>query len=323
MSKVILGIDGGGTKTHACVVDLDGNILGTAANGGANWERSGINAVQSSLNAIIDAALESASAKREDIVDSTFALAGIDWEEDLSLFTPVIKSLGLEGRCELINDSFAALFAGAPNGIGCVSIAGTGGKSAGRDGVRTVQTMGMDLGEGGGAGQLIGMTLESIARSFHGISPRTQLFTAVPRALGFDDPKDFFTAIARDRVHPDESLAPVIFDLANAGDQAAIEVVTHVAKQHARDIQGIVLQLNFPAGAIPVVRAGGLHTADCQVFNQAFESELRTLVPHAAISILDIAPVYGSLVHAATRYFGNAPESFVTQLHKAAQKVEI
>jgi N-acetylglucosamine kinase-like BadF-type ATPase len=323
MSKVILGIDGGGTKTHACVVDLDGNILGTAANGGANWERSGITAVQSSLNAIIDAALESASAKREDIVDSTFALAGIDWEEDLSLFTPVIKSLGLEGRCELINDSFAALFAGAPNGIGCVSIAGTGGKSAGRDGVRTVQTMGMDLGEGGGAGQLIGMTLESIARSFHGISPRTQLFTAVPRALGFDDPKDFFTAIARDRVHPDESLAPVIFDLANAGDQAAIEVVTHVAKQHARDIQGIVLQLNFPAGAIPVVRAGGLHTADCQVFNQAFESELRTLVPHAAISILDIAPVYGSLVHAATRYFGNAPESFVTQLHKAAQKVEI
>ena len=41
MSKVFLGVDGGGTKTHACVVDLEGNILGTAANGGANWERSG------------------------------------------------------------------------------------------------------------------------------------------------------------------------------------------------------------------------------------------------------------------------------------------
>lgn len=323
MSKVILGIDGGGTKTHACVVDLDGNVLGTAANGGANWERSGINAVQNSLNAIINEALDSASVTRADIVDSTFALAGIDWEEDLNLFTPVIKALGLENRCELINDSFAALFAGAPNGIGCVSIAGTGGKSAGRDGVRTVQTMGMDLGEGGGAGQLIGLTLESIARSFHGISPRTQLFTTVPRALGFDDPKSFFTAIARDRVHPDESLAPVIFDLANAGDVAAIEVVTHVAKQHARDIHGVVPQLNFPAGAIPVVRAGGLHTANCAVFNQAFESELRALVPHAAMSILDIAPVYGSVVHAANRYFGSTPEAFVTQLQKAAQKVEI
>ena len=323
MSKVILGIDGGGTKTHACVVDLEGNVLGTAANGGANWERSGINAVQNSLNAIINEALDSASVTRADIVDSTFALAGIDWEEDLDLFKPVTAALDLENRCTIINDSFAALFAGAPNGIGCVSIAGTGGKSAGRDGVRTVQTMGMDLGEGGGAGQLIALTLDSIARSFHGISPRTQLFTDVPRALGYEDQKTFFTAIARDRVHPDESLAPVIFDLANAGDAAAVEVVTHVAKQHARDIQGIVLQLNFPAGAIPVVRAGGLHTANCAVFNKAFETELRTLVPHAAMSILEIAPVYGSVVHAANRYFGSTPESFISQLHKAAQKVEI
>ena len=323
MSKVILGIDGGGTKTHACIVDLDGNVLGTAANGGANWERSGINSVQESLNAIINEALSSASVSRSDIVASTFALAGIDWEEDLDLFVPVITALALNGRCELINDSFAALFAGAPNGIGCVSIAGTGGKSAGRDGVRTVQTMGMDLGEGGGAGQLIALTLDSIARSFHGISARTQLFTAVPRALGYEDPKTFFTAIARDRVHPDESLAPVIFDLANAGDSAAVEVVSHVAKQHARDIQGVVLQLNFPSGAIPVVRAGGLHTANCAEFNDSFESELRLLVPQAAMSVLDIAPVYGSVVHAVNRYFGKTPEGFISQLHLAAQKVEI
>lgn len=323
MSKVILGIDGGGTKTHACIVDLDGNVLGTAANGGANWERSGINSVQNSLNAIIDEALNSASVSRADVVASTFALAGIDWDEDLNLFAPVINALGLEGRCELINDSFAALFAGAPNGIGCVSIAGTGGKSAGRDGVRTVQTMGMDLGEGGGAGQLIALTLESIARSFHGISERTQLFSTIPKALGFQDPKTFFTAIARDRVHPDESLAPVIFDLANAGDSAAIDVVSHVAKQHAQDVQGIYLQLNFPAGAVQVVRAGGLHTANCAVFNNTFESELRTLVPQAAMSILEIAPVYGSVVHASNRYFGKTPEKFISQLHLVAQKVEI
>lgn len=323
MSKLFLGVDGGGTKTHACIVDLEGNILGTAANGGANWERSGIGSVQASLNEIIEVALHSAGASREDIVDSTLALAGIDWDEDQELFVPVTKALELVGRCSLINDSFAALFAGAPNGIGCVSIAGTGGKSAGRDGSRTVQTMGMDLGEGGGAGQLISLALESIARSYHGIQPRTLLYTELVKFLGFDDARAFFTAIARDRIHPDESIAPLIFDLCSAGDSEAIKVVSQVAKQHALDIYGVVKQLNFASGSIPVVRAGGLHTAGNQIFDQAFEAELRSLVPHAAISVLDVAPVYGSVIHAAQRYFSTIPDEFTRNLNSAAQKVAI
>jgi N-acetylglucosamine kinase-like BadF-type ATPase len=323
MSKVFLGIDGGGTKTHACVVDLDGNVLGTAANGGANWERSGIASVQKSLSEIINAALDSAGVSSADIVDSTFALAGIDWEEDLKLFIPVIKALQLEGRSTLINDSFAALFAGAPNGVGCVSIAGTGGKTAGRDGVHTVETMGMELGEGGGAGQLIGLALESIAHSFHGLSARGAMYAELPRAFGFSDVKEFFTAIARDRIQPDESLAPKIFELSDAGDAAAISVVTQVAQQHARDIQGVVSKLNFTTDSIPVVRAGGLHTAHNDVFNNAFEKELHALVPQTVTSVLKVAPVYGAVIHAANRYFVTTPDSFISNISKDAQKVEI
>jgi N-acetylglucosamine kinase-like BadF-type ATPase len=323
MSKVFLGIDGGGTKTHACVVDLEGNVLGTAANGGANWERSGIASVQKGLSEIIQAALDSAGVSNAEIVDSTFALAGIDWEEDLKLFIPVMKALQLEGRSTLINDSFAALFAGAPNGVGCVSIAGTGGKTAGRDGVQTVETMGMELGEGGGAGQLIGLALESIAHSFHGLSARGAMYAELPRAFGFSDVKEFFTAIARDRIQPNESLAPKIFELSDSGDAAAISVVSQVARQHARDIQGVVSKLNFGAELIPVVRAGGLHTAQNKTFDTAFEEELRALVPQSITSVLKVAPVYGAVIHAANRHFSVTPESFIRNLNKDAQKVEI
>ena len=154
MSKVILGIDGGGTKTHAVLVDLSGNILAAAANGGANWERTGIAATEISLLEIIKRVLNIAKAEGNDIVAATFGLAGIDWESDLELFAPISKSLNLSDKAVFVNDSIAALFAGSPNGIGCVSIAGTGGKTAGRNGTQTLQTMGMDLGEAGGAGQL-------------------------------------------------------------------------------------------------------------------------------------------------------------------------
>lgn len=323
MSKVILGIDGGGTKTHACLVDLEGNILATAANGGANWERVGISAVQKSLDEIIDSVCAKASVSRGDIVDSTFALAGVDWEEDKKLLAPVVSALGLEGRCQLINDSFAALFAGIPQGIGCVSIAGTGGKSAGRTQKGSVQTMGMELGEGGGAGQLVDTALDLIARAHHGIAEKTDLYKQLPAAVGFNDPIEFFTAVARGRVQLDETLAPLIFSLADQGDVGAIEVVTKVAQQHATDIEGIVKQLNFDGSTIELIRAGGLHTAANQIFDESFEKSLKTALPNLHMRVLDVSPVFGAVMHAAHRYFGTVSSDFITNLTTAAKKVEI
>ena len=323
MRKVLLGIDGGGTKTHACLVDLEGNILATAANGAANWERIGVEAVQSSLEEIINLVCTKAGIDRSEIVDSTFALAGIDWEEDKILLAPVVSALGLENRCELINDSFAALFAGIPQGIGCVSIAGTGGKSAGRTANNSVQTMGMELGEGGGAGQLVGNALDLIARAHHGIIEKSALYLELPLAVGFSDPTSFFTSIARERVHVDEDLAPLIFELAAKGDALAIEAITIVARQHAIDIQGIVHQLDFQGAEIQLIRAGGLHTAANPIFDQVFEKTIRESLPSIRMRVLDVSPVYGAVMHSAHRYFDYVAPEFISTLETAAKKVEI
>ncbi len=323
MTKMILGIDGGGTKTHACLVDLEGNILATAAHTAANWERIGVNAVQKSLSEIIDAVCAKANRTRSDIVDSTFALAGIDWDEDKELLAPVVSSLGLQGKCSLINDSFAALFAGIPQGIGCVSIAGTGGKSAGRTTSKSVQTMGMELGEGGGAGQLVDIALDLIAQAHHGVIEKSELYTQLPSAVGFNDPVEFFTAIARSRIQLDESLAPLIFELADIGDSIAIEAVNRVAKQHAIDIQGIINQLDFAGEPIELIRAGGLHTAQNQNFDRIFEQTLKTSLPNVHLRVLDVSPVFGAVMHAAHHYFGTVSQEFIAKLTVAAKKIEI
>jgi N-acetylglucosamine kinase-like BadF-type ATPase len=323
MTKAILGIDGGGTKTHAALVDLNGNILATAGNGAANWERIGVAAVEKSLNEIIDVVCAKAQISRADIVDSTFALAGIDWQEDEELLAPVVNSLGLTGKCQLINDSFAALFAGIPQGIGCVSIAGTGGKSAGRSATQSIQTMGMELGEGGGAGQLVDTALDLVARAHHGIAQKSELYLALPHAVGFTDPVLFFTAIARERLHVDESLAPLIFDLSLKGDLLAIEAVTRVALQHAKDIEGIVNQLDFVGDKIELIRAGGLHTAGNSIFDKAFEEAINSSLPQMKMQVLEVSPVFGSVMHAAHHYFSPVSPEFIATLTQAAKEVEI
>jgi len=323
MSKAILGIDGGGTKTHAVLTDLKGNVLAATANGAANWERIGIDAVEKNLNDLIESALASANVRPEDIVASTFALAGLDWSEDEELFQPFLNKLALPGKTNLVNDSIAALFAGAPDGLGCVSIAGTGGKTAGSDGKTTLQTMGMELGEGGGAGQLVNLAMDSIARSHHGTAASTKLYLELPKAAGFNHPEEFFTAVARTRVHLDESYAPIIFELANSRDSAAIDVVSAVAKQHALDVYGISSQLNFHGNSINVIRAGGLHTAGCAIFDAIFEAEVLRLVDRAQVSVLEIAPVFGAVIHCAHTYFSTLPADFIENVLMGAGKVEL
>lgn len=321
MVKALLGIDGGGTKTHAVVTDLEGKVLGTAVNGGANWERIGVSAVQVSLTDVIARAISVAGLGVEDISESTFALAGIDWDEDKEIFAQMISTLKFGGPTHLMNDSFAALFAGIPDGIGIVSIAGTGGKTTGRDGFNTVQTMGMDLGEAGGAGQLLALCLESIARMHHGILTKTQIYDAIPSSLGFNNKVEFFTAIARDRINFDESLAPMIFELANNGDATAIENVTKVAQQHALDVFGVASRLDFKGTQIHVVRAGGLHTAGCQIFDESFEREVKRLLPTSLTHLLTIPPVFGAVLAAAHSHFESVPDKFSAHLLAQAGKV--
>ena len=319
MSKVILGIDGGGTKTHALLVDLAGNILATAANGGANWERTGIAATQASLQEIVNRVLSQANSANTEITAATFALAGIDWESDKELFDPTVKALNLPANTAFINDSIAALFAGNPSGIGCVSIAGTGGKTSGRSSTQTLQTMGMDLGEGGGAGQLVSLALDYIARIHHGIETPSGLTQLILSDSGFPNETALFKAVARAEFRISEDLAPEIFELCATGDQGAMAIAMTVAKQHAVDVIAMLKKLDLVDSEVKVIRAGGLHTAGCIVFDQTFENTLKSAYSGAVTQVLDISPVYGAVIHAAHSHFGNIPTNFLSNLFEQAR----
>jgi len=303
MVKFLVGVDAGGTKTHAAVMDTDGHILGVGIAGVGNWERSGM---QNSCTEIRSAVMDALNESGIDIAQvsaATFALAGIDWESDRVAMKECINDFGFTCDPVVMNDALAVLFAGTQGGIGCASIAGTGGKTVGRDGVKEVATLGMAVGEGGGAGQVVSETLRVCAEMQHGQRPRTPMLAAVVEAAGFSAPEDFFQAIARDTCSFDESYAPLCFTLADAGDPAAINIIETVATQHARDVIGVVRQLNFD-GAVPLVRAGGLHTAESRTFNTRFDDEIAESDIQVESSILEAAPVVGALIHAAISQSG-------------------
>jgi len=298
LTKYILGVDGGGTKTDAVIADQNGTVISSATNGGANWERMGIVKALDSLQEVITNAASDAGIETSDIASASFAIAGIDWPDDIKLYLPITERLGI-AKFEIMNDSFAALYAGSPNLEGIVSIAGTGGKTSGIFKGKKAQSMGMELGEGGGAGQLVGLALEYIAMQFHQTAAPSELYKAIPQSMGKEPGLDFFESVARSGMRLNEALAPKIFELADQNDVGALYAVQKTALQHAKDVCGIAKKLEIGNQEITVVRAGGLHTAGNKAFDTEFETYLAEHLPNAHLVVLDKSPVMGAVLSAA------------------------
>ncbi|MEY2635394.1 MAG: hypothetical protein RIS75_1334 [Actinomycetota bacterium] len=320
MDDIFLGVDAGGTKTHAAVIDRSGRILGLGVASTGNWERVGLEESGKALLSAIDHALQESALDRRNIVGATLALAGIDWESDRQLMKKVVNTFGLSCEPVIVNDAFAVLYAGTSDGIGCASIAGTGGKTVASDGTRELQTLGMAVGEGGGAGQIVSEGLRVIAEMYHGQRPITNLSYELLAASGHTSIESLFQAIARDGFEITEALSPFFFDLAHVGDKAAVEVIQTVARQHARDVIGIVRGLDFGDKPVKLVRAGGLHTASSASFNEAFNETIARSGISFESEVLEVVPVVGSLIHAAKNNSGEFKNNFRDRLFEDALK---
>src|SRR5690348_6162785 len=124
--RFYLGVDAGGTKTHALITDLNGRIHGAGRAGTGNWESVGLEGAAHSLRQALDGALSSAGLRKDDLCAAGFGLAGMDWPSDEPRLLPVLQRLELPGPRVLVNDAYVALRAGSDAGYGIAVISGTG-----------------------------------------------------------------------------------------------------------------------------------------------------------------------------------------------------
>jgi N-acetylglucosamine kinase-like BadF-type ATPase len=167
--RAVLGVDGGGSKTHALVADEHGETLGFASSGRSNWEDTGLKAAGLALEVAITGALSDAGVRPRDLAASAFGLAGLDWDGDRPMLAALVDPLGLGGPRRLDNDSFIALRAGTSQPFGVVVIAGTGTVAAGRDPAgRSFRTFGLDpmYGDFGSATDVAEEAVHAVADAY-------------------------------------------------------------------------------------------------------------------------------------------------------------
>src|SRR5689334_1346007 len=124
--RYVLGIDGGGTKTHALILDETGRAASFGAAGGSNYQMCGMPRAEREIGAAAKAAFAATRLSPQDIDLGYFCLAGADLAEDYALLEPQMDALALARRTIIRNDTMAALGAGLSRPWGIAVICGTG-----------------------------------------------------------------------------------------------------------------------------------------------------------------------------------------------------
>ncbi len=297
---LVVGVDGGGTKTHAVVADETGAMLGFATHGPSNWESVGLRGAADALREAIANALEQAGASSSDLAGAAFGLAGVDWESDLPRMRGVIDQLRLPCPYELVNDAFVALRAGTEASYGVVLVAGTGSVAAGRNREgRVFRTLGEGpiLGDVGAASDVSDAAVRAVADAYTGRGPATVLTAELCDLTGCGSAAEFLEWYSRGLEQLRDGAAAVV-RAADGGDRVAQGIMRWAGTALGGSAALVARQLDMLGGEFDVVLSGGLFRAGSAMLTDSLTGVLHPVAPHARLVHLDPPPVVGAVLMA-------------------------
>lgn len=306
--RLILGVDGGGTKTMALVATVDDagqmKIVGRGLGGPSNLRLQGVQPSLKSLDKAIDEALTAAGISGQKFACAVLALAGStspDVQRDVSNWA---TSRNLSTDLEIAHDAMPVLAHGTEGGWGVALIVGTGSVAVG------VDKLGRSVTRGGwghwfgdkGSGFFLGYkALSAVAEASDDIGPKTMLSDMILERLGTEDPRSMLMKVSEggDVRRAVASLAPLVMDAAIRRDKVARKIVKAAVKEAAKLVAAVAKALEFDE-AYPLAIAGGV-ICSSQLFRDELLVRLNNIKRPPAGVTLVYEPVLGCLKMARAR----------------------
>ncbi len=298
MTNYYLGIDVGGSKTHALISDEKGNALGFGETGPGNHESVGYDGLVAAMQEATKQACEQAGVSPDRISGGGFGIAGYDWPSERQPTLDAIGTLGLQAPIEAVNDAVVGLLAGAQHGWGVGVDAGTGDNVHGLDEKGKLAHMtgcGMMFGEYGGAGTVVMRSIQMISYQWSQRGPTTQLSEAFMQLTGAKTLDDLLEGLALGKYAYWADTAPLVVKVAEEGDEVAREAIAWVARELGESTLAISRQLNFLSREFEIVLIGSMFNAG-PVFIEPFKETVLREAKKARFIRLAVPPVVGGVL---------------------------
>ncbi|MBS4179015.1 N-acetylglucosamine kinase [Lederbergia citrea] len=297
---IIMGVDGGGSKTYTIISDENGNQLGRGISGGGNYQSIGIDKAIDNITASIESALSSAGLEYKDIDFVQYGLAGADRPKDIAIIEEGLKRIPLH-NWGLVCDTMEGLRIGSRDYTGVVLVCGTGTNAAGRNKVGDeiqIGGFGYFFGDWAGGGAMAQETFRAAVRSWELREQPTILTEMVPEYLGFNNMPDLVNNyLDNDIYHAPNQLAIVLHEAANKGDEVAISILEKTGEELGIAASAVIKKIGNFEQPIPIILIGSVvQKGQDKYLLEALRKTVEKDHEKVELVIPKMEPVYGAVL---------------------------
>jgi len=308
MTYIVIGIDGGGSKTHAMVADETGRTIAETV-GPGSAVRPG--KAEDSANVIADVVRDAlASCEMTHVTPRVLSIgvAGAGRETERQELWQALVSRDLAAELVIHSDFSIALDDAFADGAGVLLISGTGSVAFGRGPTGATSRCGGwgpvcgDEGSGAWIGR---RALSVVTAAADGREPETALTGAILTAAQINETSDLIGWAANATPAQLASLAPVVLSVADSGDLRANAIVSLAVEELVLHVRALARQLfGDERAALPIALSGGMLLRGTTL-RKRLEHRLKSAVPGGQLRTDVVIPARGA-VRAALRILGEA-----------------
>lgn len=282
---LVVGVDGGGTKTHAVLLDVEGRVLGEGYAGASNPLRVGVQPAVTSIREAVDKACDPVRASRAEIVAAEVGLAGARrLDIRASVRRALVHSLGIR-RIEVVTDADIALYGATAGEPGMVVIAGTGSICCGLN-KRNVRACmggwGPVAGDEGSGSWIARRALQAVAHAADGRGAETRLVRAACDYFRVAKPYDLLVALYAPSMTNSRiaGFSRHVVEEAKRLDPVARRIINDAGLELGEMAAALVRRLNMQREHFSLATVGGVYAAGALVLSP-MKKAVRRVAPHA------------------------------------------
>jgi len=308
MTFIVIGIDGGGSKTHAIVADDQGKTIAETVGPGSAVRPGKADHSASVIADVVRDALASCEMTHVTPRVLSVGVAGAGREAERQELWQALVSRDLASELVIHSDFSIALDDAFGDGPGVLLISGTGSVAFGRGPTGTTARCGGwgpvcgDEGSGAWIGRKALSVVTSAADSRE---PETALTGAILTAAQVNETADLVGWAANAAPSQLATLAPVVLSVADSGDLRANAIVSLAVEELVLHVRSLARQLfGDERAALPVALSGGMLSRGTTL-RKRLEHRLKSAVPGAQVRTEPVIAARGA-VRAALRIVGEA-----------------